>query len=131
MNVVSMRFVFGLPTGDSFNSVLRDIRRILGAMETAAKEISGLQIRKSLVKVIRHETATIQTDNCTSDHPLSILSLGVRARNTLLALGVGKISELIRLTPDALLEIKGCGMTTLQEIQSELKQKCNLTLRES
>ena len=54
------------------------------------------------------------------DRPISDLSLSVRARKCMVRLGLTTIGELVRRTPDDLLECKNFGVTSLNEVREKL-----------
>lgn len=54
------------------------------------------------------------------DRPLSDLGLSVRARKCMVRLGLTTIGELVRRTPDELLECKNFGVTSLNEVREKL-----------
>jgi DNA-directed RNA polymerase alpha subunit len=56
------------------------------------------------------------------DRPLSDLKLSVRARKTMVKLGLSTIGELIRKSADELLESKNFGVASLQEVREKLSQ---------
>lgn len=54
------------------------------------------------------------------DRPISELSLSVRARKCMVRLGLTTVGELVRRTPDDLLECKNFGVTSLNEVREKL-----------
>ncbi len=56
------------------------------------------------------------------DRPISDLNLSVRARKCMTRLGLATIGELIRKSPDDLLECKNFGVTSLTEVREKLTQ---------
>lgn len=54
------------------------------------------------------------------DRPISDLSLSVRARKCMVRLGLTTVGELVRRTPDDLLECKNFGVTSLNEVREKL-----------
>lgn len=56
------------------------------------------------------------------DRPMSDLNLSVRARKCMTRLGLTTIGELVRKSPDDLLECKNFGVTSLTEIREKLSQ---------
>ncbi|CAE7261493.1 rpoA, partial [Symbiodinium sp. CCMP2456] len=54
------------------------------------------------------------------DRPISDLSLSVRARKCMVRLGLTTVGELLRRTPDDLLECKNFGVTSLNEVREKL-----------
>ncbi len=56
------------------------------------------------------------------DRPMSDLNLSVRARKCMTRLGLTTIGELLRKSPDDLLECKNFGVTSLTEIREKLDQ---------
>jgi DNA-directed RNA polymerase subunit alpha len=54
------------------------------------------------------------------ERPISDLNLSVRARKCMARLGLTLIGELIRKTPDELLECKNFGVTSLNEVREKL-----------
>jgi DNA-directed RNA polymerase subunit alpha len=62
------------------------------------------------------------------DRPISDLNLSVRARKCMTRLGLATIGELVRKSPDDLLECKNFGVTSLTEVREKLTQ-VNLKLR--
>lgn len=62
------------------------------------------------------------------DRPISDLNLSVRARKCMTRLGLATIGELIRKSPDDLLECKNFGVTSLTEVREKLTQ-ASLKLR--
>ncbi|MEL7338077.1 MAG: DNA-directed RNA polymerase subunit alpha C-terminal domain-containing protein, partial [Planctomycetota bacterium] len=54
------------------------------------------------------------------DRPISDLNLSVRARKCMVRLGLNTIGELIRRTPDDMLECKNFGVTSLNEVREKL-----------
>jgi len=62
------------------------------------------------------------------DRPMADLNLSVRARKCMTRLGLATIGELVRKSPDDLLECKNFGVTSLTEVREKLTQ-VNLKLR--
>lgn len=62
------------------------------------------------------------------DRPISDLGLSVRARKCMVRLGLTTIGELVRRTPDDLLECKNFGVTSLIEVREKLTLQ-SLSLR--
>jgi len=56
------------------------------------------------------------------DRPMADLNLSVRARKCMTRLGLSTIGELVRKSPDDLLECKNFGVTSLMEIREKLTQ---------
>lgn len=56
------------------------------------------------------------------DTPISDLNLSVRARKCMARLGITKLSELVRRTPDELLASKNFGVTSLNEVRGKLEE---------
>ena len=54
------------------------------------------------------------------DRPISDLNLSVRARKCMVRLRMNTIGELLRKTPDELLESKNFGVTSLNEVREKL-----------
>lgn len=54
------------------------------------------------------------------DRPISDLGLSVRARKCMVRLGLTTVGELVRRTPDDLLECKNFGVTSLNEVREKL-----------
>lgn len=65
-------------------------------------------------------TAMSPDEQALLERPISELNLSVRARKCMARLGLTLIGELIRKTPDELLECKNFGVTSLNEVREKL-----------
>jgi len=65
-------------------------------------------------------TAMSPDEQALLERPISDLNLSVRARKCMARLGLTLIGELIRKTPDELLECKNFGVTSLNEVREKL-----------
>ncbi len=98
--------------------------------ETSLNEIRELLSAKGLRIGMFAEPSTtrygIEADEMSAQEraamarPIADLNLSVRARKCMGKLGISTIGELIRHTPDQLLEVKNFGVTSLTEIRAKL-----------
>jgi DNA-directed RNA polymerase subunit alpha len=99
--------------------------------ETSLIEIREMLASKGLrlgqfAEQKRREEVTIDPSNMSPDEqatlmrPISDLNLSVRARKCMVRLGITTIGELLRRTPEELLECKNFGVTSLTEVREKL-----------
>lgn len=101
--------------------------------ETSLDEINKMMHSKQLSigmysDEVRPEEEPLDTTDLSPDaqalldRPISDLQLSVRARKCMHRLELGTIGELLRRSPDDLLECKNFGVTSLKEIREKLTQ---------
>ena len=101
--------------------------------ETSLIEIREMMTNKGLViGQLAHQSAEDEEpmdlshlspeEQVLLDRPISDLNLSVRARKCMTRLGLATIGELIRKSPDDLLECKNFGVTSLTEVREKLTQ---------
>jgi DNA-directed RNA polymerase subunit alpha len=99
--------------------------------ETSLIEIREMLASKGLrlgqfAEQKRREEAVIDPTTMSPDEqamltrPISDLNLSVRARKCMVRLGISTIGELLRRTPEELLECKNFGVTSLKEVHEKL-----------
>ena len=106
--------------------------------ETSLIEIREMLTLKGLklgqLATDKHVPETIEVESLSPDEqaillrPVTDLNLSVRARKCMTRLNLQSIAELVRKTPDELLECKNFGVTSLKEIREKLTLY-NLKLR--
>jgi DNA-directed RNA polymerase subunit alpha len=70
---------------------------------------------------VQFDTSHLSADEQAQlDRPIADLNLSVRARKCMVRLGLNTIGELLRKTPDDLLECKNFGVTSLNEVREKL-----------
>jgi DNA-directed RNA polymerase subunit alpha len=101
--------------------------------ETSLVEIREMMANKGLMigqlsnqKGVEEEPVDIShlspDEQALLDRPMSELNLSVRARKCMTRLGLTTIGELLRKSPDDLMECKNFGVTSLMEIREKLGQ---------
>jgi DNA-directed RNA polymerase subunit alpha len=68
----------------------------------------------------REQEPSFRAEDMTADERALLDSLSVRARKCMVRLGLTTVGELLRRTPDDLLECKNFGVTSLNEVREKL-----------
>jgi DNA-directed RNA polymerase subunit alpha len=119
--------------GDLVRTTETDLLNSKNFGETSLQEIKELLASKSLrVGMFAEEAGVgrfgVEPEELTAQEraamakPIADLNLSVRARKCMAKLGISTIGELIRHTPDNLLEVKNFGVTSLTEIRAKLAE---------
>jgi DNA-directed RNA polymerase subunit alpha len=101
--------------------------------ETSLQEIKELLAAKDLrIGMLAEESSSarfgVEPEEMTAQEraamskPITDLNLSVRARKCMAKLGISTVGELLRHTPDQLLEVKNFGVTSLTEIRAKLSE---------
>jgi DNA-directed RNA polymerase subunit alpha len=119
--------------GDLVRTTEADLLNSKNFGETSLQEIKELLASKGL-RVgmfaeeagagrfgVEPEELTVQ-ERTAMAKPIADLNLSVRARKCMAKLGISTIGELLRHTPDQLLEQKNFGVTSLTEIRAKLAE---------
>jgi DNA-directed RNA polymerase subunit alpha len=117
--------------GDLVRTTETDLLNSKNFGETSLQEIKELLAAKGLrVGMFAEEAGAarfgVEPEEMTAQEraamtkPITDLNLSVRARKCMAKLGISTIGELIRHTPDQLLEVKNFGVTSLTEIRAKL-----------
>jgi DNA-directed RNA polymerase subunit alpha len=117
--------------GDLVRTTETDLLNSKNFGETSLQEIKELLAAKGLrVGMFAEEAGGarfgVEPEEMTAQEraamtkPITDLNLSVRARKCMAKLGISTIGELIRHTPDQLLEVKNFGVTSLTEIRAKL-----------
>jgi DNA-directed RNA polymerase subunit alpha len=97
---------------------LTEIREMLASK---GLDLGQFAHEKSEPEPVHFDTSHLSPDEQAQlDRPIADLNLSVRARKCMVRLGLNTIGELIRKTPDDLLECKNFGVTSLNEVREKL-----------
>ncbi len=97
---------------------LTEIREMLASK---GLDLGQFAHEKKEPEPIQFDTSHLSPDEQAQlERPIADLNLSVRARKCMVRLGLNTIGELIRKTPDDLLECKNFGVTSLNEVREKL-----------
>jgi DNA-directed RNA polymerase subunit alpha len=97
---------------------LTEIREMLASK---GLDLGQFAHEKTEPEPVQFDTSHLSPDEQAQlDRPIADLNLSVRARKCMVRLGLNTIGELIRKTPDDLLECKNFGVTSLNEVREKL-----------
>jgi DNA-directed RNA polymerase subunit alpha len=97
---------------------LTEIREMLASK---GLDLGQFAHEKTEPEPVHFDTSHLSADEQAQlDRPIADLNLSVRARKCMVRLGLNTIGELIRKTPDDLLECKNFGVTSLNEVREKL-----------
>jgi DNA-directed RNA polymerase subunit alpha len=98
---------------------LTEIREML---ESKGLDLGQFAHEKTEPEPVQFDTSHLSPDEQAQlDRPIADLNLSVRARKCMVRLGLNTIGELVRRTPDDLLECKNFGVTSLNEVREKLQ----------
>lgn len=110
---------------EAVGDVLRAVEQcpaVHGIEQHRARILSALDLLCSSLDVVE------RVDRSRLDFPVSGLGLSARARKGVRRRGIETLGDLVQRTSDELLEIKGFGLTSLQEVREKLRYH-GMTLR--
>jgi DNA-directed RNA polymerase subunit alpha len=97
---------------------LTEIREMLASK---GLDLGQFAHEKTEPEPVQFDTSHLSPDEQAQlDRPIADLNLSVRARKCMVRLGLNTIGELLRKTPDDLLECKNFGVTSLNEVREKL-----------